>query len=132
MPLTLAAQTLLQSETAIATYFQTFNQGEFAATAQLFAAQGQLVPPFEEPIVGVEAIRTYLEREADGMQAQPKSLEIETLENDRRRIVVRGSVKAIVFNVNAAWIFDLTPQAEIERVEVKLLASLQDLLTLRS
>lgn len=45
-------------------------QGHFAQTASLFVASGQLIPPFDTPVVGPEAIRAYLQQEAAGMQIQ--------------------------------------------------------------
>ena len=122
---------LFQQEPTVGRYFQTFNQGDFLATAGLFSEAGQLLPPFEEPIVGRDAIHTYLKHEADGMEATPKELVVEPLAGDRKQVTVKGSVKAIVFKVNAAWLFTLNAQGKIDQVQVKLLASLQELLTLR-
>lgn len=131
MSLTLEQTTLLQHVNTLERYFQTFNEGNFDATAQLFAEQGTLLPPFEEPIVGPEAISHYLHEEAEGMQAFPKELEMTTAESGNRCVIVRGQVTAIVFKVNCAWIFELNDQDEIEHVRVKLLASMQELLNLR-
>jgi hypothetical protein len=131
MPLTLEQTTLLQHEKTLERYFQTFNEGQFADTAQLFAADGQLLPPFEEPIVGPEAIHRYLQQEAEGMQAFPKAVEILADASRDRGFIVRGQVTAIVFKVNCAWIFELTDQEQIASVRVKLLASMQELLNLR-
>lgn len=122
-----APSKLLQQTSTVEQYFITFNQGDFLATAQLFAEAGQLLPPFEEAVTGQTAIRAYLEAEASGMQATPKDVSVEPLEGDRQRVVVRGNVRAILFTVNAAWIFQLDAQERIEQVEVKLLASLQEL-----
>ena len=112
-------------------YFQTFNQGDFLETAHLFAATGQLLPPFEEPIVGQADIHAYLESEAAGMQISLKEFTLQQKNDGYVQVIVKGNVKALVFAVNAAWIFDLDAQGKIQQVEVKLLASLQDLLTLR-
>jgi len=131
MTLTVEQTTLLQQEKTLERYFATFNVGDFDETAQLFAESGQLRPPFEEPIVGPEAIAAYLKSEAEGMEAFPKELEIELGECDRRRIIVRGQVTASVFKVNCAWIFDLNLKGEIDQVRVKLLASMQELLNIR-
>ena len=131
MTLTLEQTTLLQQEKTVEQYFHTFNEGAFDKTAQLFTAAGELRPPFEEPLVGYEAIRAYLKQEAEGMEAFPKELEIELGEGDRRRIIVRGQVTAVVFKVNCAWIFELTPDGEIDWVRIKLLASMQELLDIR-
>lgn len=115
-------------------YFQTFNQGDFATTASLFAVDGCLLPPFEEPVVGPAAITAYLQQEADGMHITLRDISSETLAEGRDRICItaKGSVKAMVFTVNVAWEFELTPQGQIAQVEIQLLASLQELLSLRS
>lgn len=47
-------------EPAVLRYFETFNAGDFEATANLFAAEGVLNAPFTEPIVGKSAIRHLL------------------------------------------------------------------------
>ncbi|RZM76594.1 nuclear transport factor 2 family protein [Leptolyngbya iicbica] len=122
----------LQAEPLVERYFTSFNAGDFDATAALFAADGTLNPPFESPIVGNAAIARYLKAEAEGMQAYPESLEVEKLDAGCRRVVVKGRVKAIVFKVNVAWIFEINENEQIYFVRVKLLASMQELLTLRS
>jgi ketosteroid isomerase-like protein len=131
MTLTAEQTTLLQQEKTIEQYFQTFNEGAFDETAKLFAETGELRPPFEEPLVGYEAIRNYLKQEAEGMEAFPKELEVELGEDDRHHIIVRGQVTAVVFKVNCAWIFELNPDGKIKWVRVKLLATMQELLNIR-
>jgi hypothetical protein len=131
MPLTLETLPSPQQEATVDRYFQTFNEGNFDATASLFAVDGKLQPPFEEPIVGIEAIRAYLKQEAAGMRAFPHEHEAAMVGDDRSQIVVRGQVSAIVFKVNCAWMFDLNAAGEIEYVRVKLLASMQELFNLR-
>jgi len=132
--MTQAQETLtqLRIEPVVERYFESFNAGDFEATAALFATDGQLQPPFETPIKGIEAIAAYLQAEAEGMQAYPKALETEPPAESCRRVVVRGQVTAIMFKVNAAWVFDLNEADQIQRVRVKLLASMQELLGLRS
>ena len=119
------------AETAIQRYFALFNQGEFQQVAQLFAAEGQLYPPFESPVVGTAAIAAYLVKEADGMKLEPSTVEVSPLEGDRQQVNVRGKVTALVFTVNVAWSFVLTSKNEIELVRVDLLASLEELLKIR-
>lgn len=131
VPATIESANRLTSILTIEHYFQTFNQGDFDATAQLFADEGALHPPFEMPIVGSSAIAAYLKKEADGMQAIPSEVTVTPLSSDRRQVVVKGSVKAIVFTVKAAWIFELDACDRICHVQVQLLASLQDLLAIR-
>ena len=122
----------LQAEPTIERYFESFNVGNFAATAALFASDGQLHPPFEDAVVGIDAISQYLKVEAEGMQAYPQTAETCATAEGHRRLTVRGRVKALVFTVNTAWIFDLNDRDEIQSVQIKLLASLQELLGLRS
>lgn len=122
---------LLQAEPTLVAYFQSFNQGDFATTAALFSPQGELHAPFEEPIVGAEAIQAYLEQEAAAMKATPTVIGSLDLPGESRRIIVQGNVRALIFNVNVRWTFLLDGEERIEQVQVKLLASLQELITLR-
>lgn len=128
----------LDAETQlIGQYFALFNLGKFQQAAQLFEENGQLYPPFESPVVGPEAIATYLIEEADGMQAEPLSAEVlssdvEASDKDGIQIKVWGQVKAMVFQVKVAWEFHLTEHHKIQSVRVNLLASLGELLDLRS
>jgi len=116
---------------AVADYIATFNRGEFEATAALFTPQGVLQPPFETSVVGRDAIATYLHREAQGMHIEPRQFTTATLADHEHQVTVKGRVTALVFRVNAAWIFHLTADDKIAQVEVRLLASLQELLSLQ-
>ncbi|MGE5655373.1 MAG: ketosteroid isomerase family protein [Actinomycetota bacterium] len=118
------------AETAIERYFDTMNTHDFQATADLFAVDGVLNAPFEEPIVGRSAIATYLNAEAQGMQLYPREIS-QTQADNARYIQIRGQVKTSVFVVNVAWVFLLNSQQEIVSVTVKLLASPAELLNLR-
>lgn len=117
---------IFQGEPTLNRYFESFNQQNFTETASLFAPEGALLAPFEEPIVGYEPILAYLQQEAAGMEANPQSTEV-TSTPEGRQVVVKGSVKAVVFNVNVAWTFQLDSCDRIQQVRVKLLASLQEL-----
>ncbi|MEB3288643.1 MAG: ketosteroid isomerase family protein [Leptolyngbya sp.] len=108
-------------------YFEHFNQGNYAAVATLFSDDGGLCPPFEEVIVGPPAIATYLAQEAAGMRAIPKDSQTQVTENGRQ-ITVKGQVKTPFFTVNVQWIFAMTAADQIQRADIKLLASLQELL----
>jgi hypothetical protein len=119
------------TEGAVLEYFRTFNSGDFSATVALFAVDGELNPPFESPVMGRDAIATYLEEEATGMQLLPKQGTVEEIENAYTQIQVKGRVQTPVFSVNVGWIFVLNSQQEIAAVTVKLLASPQELLSLR-
>ncbi|MBD2313235.1 nuclear transport factor 2 family protein [Desertifilum sp. FACHB-1129] len=113
---------------AIAQYFATMNAQDYAQTAALFASEGILHPPFESDIIGPEAIAQYLKAEATGMQLQPRQIE----EQGDRTYQVTGKVKTSLFTVNVAWFFILNPDRQIASVTVKLIASPQELLKLRS
>ncbi|HEY9653373.1 MAG TPA: ketosteroid isomerase family protein [Coleofasciculaceae cyanobacterium] len=119
------------TEPAVLRYFATMNAGEYETTASLFAEQGVMYPPFEEPIEGKTAIATYLKAEAKGMQLAPSKGSAEALENDQIQIQVIGKVQTPLFGVNVAWIFVLNSQQEIVSARIKLLASPQELLSLR-
>jgi hypothetical protein len=109
-------------------YFQGFNSENYDAVASLFHAEGVLRPPFEEGIVGPEAILAYLQREAKGMKATPLEAEVTSQEEGQRQVVVQGKVKALVFMVNVRWTFILNEDDAIMDAHIKLLASLQELM----
>lgn len=134
-------------------YFETANAGEFGQMAGLFVEEGQLIPPFEKPIVGRKAIAQYLTSEATGMRFTPLDYEAlgrdtfdhETLDLEESKTdtsgssqqlsphsLVRGKVKTPLFVVNVAWEFVLNETQQIVSVKVKLLAKLNELLKLRS
>ena len=108
-------------------YFENFTLGNYAAVAILFSDAGYLCPPFEEAIVGPPAIAAYLAQEAAGMQAMAKESHTQATENGRQ-VTVKGRVKTPLFSVNVQWMFDITDADQIQRTEIKLLASLQELL----
>jgi hypothetical protein len=113
-------------------YFETLNAGDFEATANLFAEDGVLHAPFEEPIIGRISIATYLKTEARGMQLEPQQGVSEILEDGSVEVQVSGRVQTSAFGINVAWLFLLNSEQKILSVTVKLLASPQELLTLRS
>ena len=129
-------------------YFRSFNENQFEQTAALFAEEGALIPPFDSPVVGEQAILAYLEKEAGSITAFPKQWDISETEDDLTHIVVTGKVNAVVFKVNVAWYFaialaepslgeiarieDQSSTAKIQSVRIKLLASPAELLGLQS
>jgi hypothetical protein len=118
-------------ETIIYRYFQTLNRGEFTETAGLFAEEGILIAPFEEGVRGRQAIADYLHQEAQGLTAFPGQGSVEILEDKSTQITITGKVQTPLFKVNVRWQFQLTNRGEIASVEVKLLASPQELINLR-
>ena len=118
-------------EAIVQRYFSLFNQGEYQHVANLFAIDGSLYPPFESPLVGREAIAAYLHQEADGMTAEPVSVDARLSEDGTWQVDAVGKVTALVFKVNVAWSFVLTAQHELASVRVDLKASLEDLLKIR-
>ena len=113
-------------------YFETLNAGDFEATANLFAEDGVLHAPFEEPIIGSISIATYLKTEARGMQLEPQQGVSEILEDGNVEVQVSGLVQTSAFGINVAWLFLLNSDQKLLSVTVKLLASPQELLNLRS
>ncbi|MEE3715840.1 ketosteroid isomerase family protein [Tumidithrix elongata RA019] len=119
-------------EPVIQRYFETLNAGNFQATAALFAPNGALHPPFENLVIGEEAIATYLNQEAQGIKLYPRCITNRTaIENDLVQVTVSGHVKTAWFSVNVAWKFVLNPAQEIVYVAIELLATLQELANLR-
>lgn len=117
-------------EATIINYFATINQEKFEQTAALFAEDGELIAPFEKPIVGKDAIASYLAKEATGMKLMPVRGTHET-KTDCTQIKVIGKVKTALFSVNVAWHFNLNKQQKIAIAKIKLLASPQELLGLK-
>ncbi len=129
-------------------YFDTLNSRAFAQTADLFALDGQLVPPFEKPIQGREAIAHYLATEANEMTVIPLEGELESEpiapsndvssddSNDNITLsstqiwLLKGKVKTSLFVVKVAWQFELNTadSNSIKTAEIKLIASLNELL----
>lgn len=118
-------------EPTIFRYFETLNASDFEGTGALFAADGAMLPPFESPVVGKEAIAAYLQAEAKGMQLFPREGICEKLEDGYLQFQIAGKVQTPFFSVNVSWIFVLNPQSEIFSATIKLLASPQELLNLR-
>ena len=108
-------------------YFKAFNENNFAAAADLFAAAGELCPPFDSKIVGRAAIADYLTQEATQMTACPKRLD--SLEDGHLRVV--GLVDAIAFKVGVEWIFTFAATSEILSLSIRLRASMKELLSIR-
>lgn len=112
-------------------YFETLNAGDFEATANLFADNGVLHAPFEDPIIGRISIATYLKKEARGMQLEPQKGVSQILEDGKVEVQVSGRVQTSAFGVNVGWRFLFNYDQKILSVTVKLLASPQELLNLR-
>lgn len=120
-----------QSRTsAVETYFRTLNQGQLDLTAALFSEKGQLIPPFDSPVVGRQAIADYLKQEATDMNFYPTSETTQVLVDGRLEVKVKGKVSTSAFSVKVVWNF-IIADAEIDLVMVNLLASLQELINIR-
>ncbi|MGI0493761.1 nuclear transport factor 2 family protein [Alkalinema pantanalense CENA528] len=118
-------------EPVIYSYFNRLNQGDFQGVSELFAPDGCLYAPFESGICGREAIEQYLEAEAQGMTAFPRSGILETSPDNDPRYKLMGIVKTSFFTVNVGWTIEINPEKQITSVTVKLLAELQELLGLQ-
>ena len=112
-------------------YFDALNAGNYEAVSHLFALDGQLHPPFESSIVGQQAIAAYLAAEAKDMKLEPKQTHIQPQADGLVRVKVQGKVQTPIFGVNVSWDFLINSEGTIARVEVKLLAALQDLLAFK-
>lgn len=109
-------------------YFQTMNAGEFHLTAALFAENGVMYSPFEEAIIGTEAIANYLSKEAQDIKVYPQQSIVGNTVLDNSRFQVTGKVETPLFRVNVLWDFALNQEKEITCTKIKLLSSSKELL----
>lgn len=116
-------------ESVIYEYFEKLNNGEFTATAELFAEQGCLNPPFDNQVQGRDAIAQYLAEQAQGIRFFPEDGEILMSDLSHTQYQIQGKVELNWFTVNISWSIELNAAKEIMTVDVKLLASLEDLLS---
>lgn len=126
-----AQQILGITEFTIIRYFDTLNTENYQACADLFATDGVMYPPFEEGIVGREAIASFLQHEAKDMRLEPERGIFQVVENGDLEVQVVGKVQTPLFGVNVSWFFLLNFQREIAATKIKLLASPQELLSLK-
>jgi len=115
-------------ELTIYEYFARLNNNEFLTTSELFAEQGCLNPPFEKTVCGRDAIAQYLEKEAKGIEFCPEYGEMILSDSTFTQYQIQGKVKTNQFTVNVNWLIQLNSSKEIIFVEVKLVASLIELL----
>jgi len=116
------------SEPVVLRYFETLNEEAFEATSQLFAVDGAMQPPFEQPIEGRDAIAAYLQAEAKGLKLQPRQGVAQAVEDGCTVVEVSGKVQTPIFAVNVSWHFTLNENKELAFAKIKLLASPQELL----
>ncbi|MCJ8282106.1 MAG: nuclear transport factor 2 family protein [Rivularia sp. ALOHA_DT_140] len=119
------------NQLTIQQYFQSLNTSDYEKTASLFAENGVMHLPFESGIVGRDAILNYLNKEAIDIKAYPRQGESDILENNQTQTQVVGKVETPWLGVNVSWLFTLNEKLEILDVKIKLLASPQELLSLR-
>jgi hypothetical protein len=119
------------TEPTILHYFTTLNAGEFEKTAALFSVDGVLRPPFEGDIVGQNAITQYLQQEAQNIKAEAHKGIIETLGPEQIQVQVIGKAQTSWCAVNVIWQFILNQQGQILYTKIKLIASPQELMSLR-
>jgi hypothetical protein len=119
------------TEPTLIHYFSSLNAGDFATTSQLFAEDGVMYPPLESAVVGKEAIAKYLYQEAQDLKAEPQQIVNEELADNHILIKITGLAHTSWCTVNVSWLFILNPKRKIREAKIKLLASPQDLLSLR-
>ncbi|NEO82732.1 MAG: nuclear transport factor 2 family protein [Spirulina sp. SIO3F2] len=109
-------------------YFSTLNARDYYETSLLFTEQGELLPPFDDVIQGQDAIAHYLSQEATHMTCSPQAVEVLTA----NQLLVRGRVQTALFEVSVIWQFQFDSHQRIERLRIELVASLEDLLTIKT
>jgi hypothetical protein len=131
-PLVLEVEIQGIHEPVINEYFARLNNGEFIATAELFTEQGCLKPPFDRQLQGRSAIAQYLAAQAQGIKFFPESGEILISDLSHTEYQIQGKVELNWFTINICWSIELNAAKEIMIVDVKLLASMDELLSFRS
>lgn len=121
----------LLTHPTVSSYFDLLSAANFQEIANLFAPDGQLLPPFESAITGKTDILTYLEAEAQGFQAFPQEFTQQLMPTGQVSVEVTGKVQTPQFTVNVKWQFLLSDSSEILKLKLKLLATLKDLLQLK-
>lgn len=118
----------------VLSYMEMMNAFDFEAVVDLFTENGALQPPFEEPIVGHDAILAYLRDECYGLKLTPERGALELAEDGFHRIKVTGRVQTpwlgANLRLNLAWRFLLNPDGKIFFTAIDVLASPQELLNL--
>lgn len=122
------------NNTTVLSYMDNMNAFDFQAAVALFAAEGALKPPFQEPIAGQENILAYMREECYGLKLLPEQGVSEPAEAGFTQIKVTGKVQTPWFGdkagINLAWRFLLNPEDQIFFVGIDVLASPQELLNL--
>ena len=123
------------TEPAVLNYIEAMNADNFEVAVALFAPDGALQPPFQKPIVGREAIATYMRAEAQGLNIMPQQGICEVQPDGSKQLKVTGVVQTPWFGVNVGmnigWRFLLNPQGQIFFLAIDMLASPKELLNLR-
>ncbi|MBW4562625.1 MAG: orange carotenoid-binding protein [Mojavia pulchra JT2-VF2] len=123
------------TEPAVLSYIEAMNADNFDAAINLFTPDGALQPPFQKAIVGREAIAKYMREEAQGLNMMPKQGISEVQPDGSKQLKITGVVQTPWFGVNVgmniAWRFLINPQGKIFFVAIDMLASPQELLSLR-
>jgi hypothetical protein len=122
------------SNSTVLDYINNMNAFDFNAAVSLFASEGALQPPFERPIVGPDAILTYMREQCQGLKMMPQNGISEPAEDGYTQVKVTGKVETPWFSnnvgMNIAWRFLLDPQGKIFFVAIDLLASPKELANL--
>jgi hypothetical protein len=123
----------IDNETVLS-YIDNMNAFDFQAAVTLFAPEGALQPPFQEPIAGHENILAYMRDECYGLKLLPEQGGSEPAEAGFTQIKVTGKVQTPWFGekvgINVAWRFLLNPEGQIFFVGIDILASPQELMNL--
>ena len=118
----------------VLSYIENMNAFDFPAAVALFAEEGALKPPFQEPIVGPDDILAYMREECYGLKMMPEQGVSQPTEEGFTQIKLTGKVQTPWFgdavSINLAWRFLLNPEGQIFFVGIDILASAKELLDL--
>jgi hypothetical protein len=119
------------SNTTVLSYMNLLNANDFDALIELFLPDGALQPPFQQPIIGKEAVLRFFKEDCQNLKLIPDQGVTEPADDGFTQIKVTGKVQTPWFGagvgMNVAWRFLLNPQNKIFFVAIDLLASPKEL-----
>ncbi len=126
---TLAPNNFIEGITnsTVLAYLNNINANDLEAIVDLFVEDGALQPPFQQPIVGKEQIRLYLEAECQNIKIVPDQGLVSYQDERLTRLRVTGRMQTPWSGdspgLHLAWRFSLDAQHQISLVAIDLMSA---------
>jgi Nuclear transport factor 2 (NTF2) domain len=115
------------TNSTVLTYLNSINANDLEAIIDLFVEGGALQPPFQQPIVGKEQIRRYLEAECQNIKIVPDQGLVSYQDEQLTRLRVTGRMQTPWSGDNPglhlAWRFSLDAHHQISLVAIDLMSA---------